>query len=61
MSSLFKTPKQETPPQQITEKPEVVEDEEEEVKRRKSASVPKGRSDTILSGISNVLKKRLGE
>ena len=63
MGGLFSKPK--TPDikkPEIVEEPKVITEDEDAVKRRKRASLAnQGRAENILSGISTVLKKRLGE
>jgi hypothetical protein len=50
------------PKQQTVEEPQVITEDEEEVKRRaKIASANMGRSENILAGLQNILKRKLGE
>ena len=50
------------PVQQTVEDPQVIVEDEDEVKKKKQASVQNmGRQQNLLSGLQSVLKKRLGE
>ena len=50
------------PKPQTIEEPQVITEDEEEVKRRsRIASANMGRSENILAGLQNILKRRLGE
>lgn len=63
MSGAFSAPKntKSQVPQQ-TEDVKTITEDEDEVKRRKRASLKnRGRAENILSGIQTALKKRLGE
>lgn len=64
MSSMFSKPKTpKIPPVTEIEDVEVVKEEAEEAKQKekKRLASMQGRSATMFAGITNVLKKRLGE
>ena len=61
MSGAFSKPKEPELPKQ-EEAPVVVQEDEQEVKRRKRQAIQgKGREANILAGMQIALKKRLGE
>lgn len=63
MGGVFSSPKSpKIPAQQVAEEPQVIQEDETEVKRKKRKLLEtQGRSENILAGLSNALKKKLGE
>jgi hypothetical protein len=63
MSSVFSKPKSpKIPKQEPIEDVAVIEDEAQDVsRRRRKKLLAGGRQSTVLSGIQNALKQRLGE
>jgi len=63
MSSLFKTPKYDVHPQQTIEPVSKVRDvaTEEQKRARRRLQETSGRRSTMMAGIQNALKRRLGE
>ena len=56
MTSLFSQPKFDTPPAQTP-----LTSEDDSMDSKKKIRKPTGRSNALLAGVANALKKRLGE